>query len=217
METPALPKYRELSSEQLRFLDDHFGAPEDPLLLHKAPHDPLAVVRKQCSDLDSDLLRLQSRLAKCCVSWISRSFAAKSAAHSLALSLQNLSLITSPSSCLSNTGLDFWACFFFCWFMGVLLIDGIGSKRFHGVLGRELPQLAHEVVRIDEIRSYLGELRFPISCNLNLCFFLAFSYLDLFVWRAILYGYLINFQKAITIILCWLGIFDVLGASFGWF
>ncbi|XP_024018542.1 RINT1-like protein MAG2L [Morus notabilis] len=129
METPALPKYSELSSEQLRFLDDHFGAPEDPLLLHKAPHDLLAVVRKQCSDLDSDLLRLQGRLAKCSVSWISRSFAAKSAAHSLALSLQNLNLITSP--------------------------NGIGLKRFHGVLGRELPQLAREVVRIDEIRSYL--------------------------------------------------------------
>ncbi|GMN40751.1 hypothetical protein TIFTF001_009975 [Ficus carica] len=154
MGTPALPKNSDLSSEQLRFLDRHFGASDEDLhlhlLLHKAPN-LLTVLHSQCSDLDSDLLRLQARLARCCVSWIPRSFAAKSAAHSLGLRLQNLSLATSPHV--------------------------IGSKRFHGVLGQELPQLAQKVLRIEELRSYLettlqlealvGDLEDAVFCFLS--------------------------------------------------
>lgn len=106
MGTPALPKNSDLSSEQLRFLDRHFGASDEDLhlhlLLHKAPN-LLTVLHSQCSDLDSDLLRLQARLARCCVSWIPRSFAAKSAAHSLGLRLQNLSLATSSRSYFSHS------------------------------------------------------------------------------------------------------------------
>lgn len=88
----ALPKHSELSSENLSFLDQHFRTPED--LLHKAPH-LLASLCKQCSDLETHVLHLQTTLAKRTVSWISRSFAAKNALNNLSLNLQNLSLLTS--------------------------------------------------------------------------------------------------------------------------
>ena len=178
MGTPALPKNSDLSSEQLRFLDRHFGASDEDLhlhlLLHKAPN-LLTVLHSQCSDLDSDLLRLQARLARCCVSWIPRSFAAKSAAHSLGLRLQNLSLATSPRSYFSDSVSwfsefgSFRFGFFFFWLIFWCLwdfIDGIGSKRFHGVLGQELPQLAQKVLRIEELRSYLGRFSVPYYLNL---------------------------------------------------
>ncbi|PON44791.1 hypothetical protein PanWU01x14_263810 [Parasponia andersonii] len=146
--TPALPNNSELSSEQTSFLDQNFGSPED--VPQKAPH-LLAVLRSQCSDLEGDLLRLQTSLAKSCVSWVSRSFEAKASAQRLNLDLQNLSLLTSQ--------------------------HGIGSKRFHGVLGRELPQLAEKVLRIEAMRSYVettlqlealvGDLEDAVFCFMN--------------------------------------------------
>ncbi|XP_062120576.1 RINT1-like protein MAG2L [Humulus lupulus] len=125
--TPALPKHSDLSSEQLSFLDQHFRTPKD--LPHKAPL-LLSALGRNCSDLDRDLLHLQTSLTKSCVSWISHSFEAKTAAHRLNLDLQNLSLLASQ--------------------------HGIGSKRLHKVLLKELPQLAEKVLRIEAIRSYFG-------------------------------------------------------------
>ncbi|KAM6556031.1 hypothetical protein CsatB_003050 [Cannabis sativa] len=146
--TPALPKHTDLSSEQLSFLHQHFQTPKD--LPHKAPL-LLSELDRNCFDLDRDLIALQFILAKSCVSWISHSFEAKSDARRLNHDLQNLSLLTSQ--------------------------HGIGSKRFHRVLAKELPQLTQKVLRIEAIRSYVettlklealvGDLEDAVFCFMN--------------------------------------------------
>lgn len=88
----SLPKNSELSTEQLRFLDQHFKAPED--LFHGASHHLLTTLLRDCSNLETHILHLHTSLARRTVSWISRSFAAKNSLHNLNLDLQNLSLLT---------------------------------------------------------------------------------------------------------------------------
>ncbi|XP_015897371.4 RINT1-like protein MAG2L [Ziziphus jujuba] len=145
----SLPKNSELSTEQLRFLDQHFKAPED--LFHGASHHLLTTLLRDCSNLETHILHLHTSLARRTVSWISRSFAAKNSLHNLNLDLQNLSLLTTQ--------------------------HGIGSKKFRRVLGVELPQLAKEVLRIEAIRSYVettlqlealvGDLEDAVFCFMN--------------------------------------------------
>lgn len=101
----SLPKHSELSSEQLRFLDQNFKNPDD--LLHRAPHHLLATLFRDCSDLETHILQLHTSLARRTVSWISRSFAAKNALHNLNLDLQNLSLLTSKRSYSVNSVFGF--------------------------------------------------------------------------------------------------------------
>lgn len=90
---PALPKHTELSPQQFAFLEEHFQARED--LLVGAPH-VLAALNQRCADLDADLLHLGRDLANRAVSWISRSFAARTSIHHLNLKIENLSLRCAP-------------------------------------------------------------------------------------------------------------------------
>ncbi|KAL6176118.1 hypothetical protein ACLB2K_052754 [Fragaria x ananassa] len=121
-----LPKPSGLSDNQVRFLNEQFQTHQD--LVHKAP--PLQTsLRTHSSLLDSHLQHLKSILSHLTVSWIRRSFSAKTNLHNLDISLQNLSLVTSQG--------------------------GSGWKKLQKVLGTELPQLAKEVKRIENIRSYL--------------------------------------------------------------
>lgn len=123
---PVLPKHTELSPQQFAFLEEHFRTRED--LLVGAPHVS-AALNQRCADLDADLLHLQRDLSNRAVSWISRSFAARTSIHRLNLKLENLSLRSAP--------------------------HGIGSK----VWREELPWLAKKVRQIEGIRNYVGELR----------------------------------------------------------
>ena len=88
-----LPKPSDLSPHQLEFLDQHFRTHQD--LLSKTPH-LFSSLNKRCSDLDTHLLSLGTSLTKRAVSWISRSFAAKTSLHNLNLKLHNLNLRTVP-------------------------------------------------------------------------------------------------------------------------
>ncbi|XP_062173130.1 RINT1-like protein MAG2L isoform X1 [Alnus glutinosa] len=119
---PVLPKHTELSPEQFAFLEEHFRARED--LLVGAPH-VLAALNERCADLDADLLHLGRDLANRAVSWISRSFAARTSIHHLNLKIENLSLRCAP--------------------------HGVGSK----VWAEELPQLAKKVRQIEGIHNYV--------------------------------------------------------------
>ncbi|XP_062029195.1 RINT1-like protein MAG2L [Rosa rugosa] len=146
--TRCLPKPSDLSKHQLSFLNQHFQTHQD--LLHKAP--PLHTsLRTRSSHLDSLLLHLKASLTQRTVSWIRRSFSAKTALHNIDISLQNLNLVTSQC--------------------------GSGWKKLQRVLGTELPQLAKEVKRIETIHSYLettlqlealvGDLEDAVFCFVN--------------------------------------------------
>ncbi|CAB4279001.1 unnamed protein product [Prunus armeniaca] len=147
-QVPSLPKHADISKDQLSFLNQQFRTQED--VLNKAPH-LLTALNSHCSDLTSHLLDFQTTLNGRTVSWICRSFSAKTALHNLNLSLQNLSLLTSQR--------------------------GSASKKLHRVLGTELPRLAKEVLRIETIRSYLettlqlealvGDLEDAVLCFVN--------------------------------------------------
>ncbi|KAL6178696.1 hypothetical protein ACLB2K_050214 [Fragaria x ananassa] len=143
-----LPKPSDLSDNQVRFLNEQFQTHQD--LVHKAP--PLHTsLRTNSSLLDSHLQHLKSTLSHLTVSWIRRSFSAKTNLHNLDISLQNLSLVTSQG--------------------------GSGWKKLQKVLGTELPQLAKEVKRIENICSYLettlqlealvGDLEDAVFCFVN--------------------------------------------------
>lgn len=92
---PSLPKHTDISKDQLSFLNQQFRTQED--VLNKAPH-LLTALHCHCSDLTSHLLDFQTTLNRRTVSWICRSFSAKTALHNLNLSLQNLSVLTSQRS-----------------------------------------------------------------------------------------------------------------------
>lgn len=94
-QVPSLPKHTDISKDQLSFLNQQFRTQED--VLDKAPH-LLTALHSRCSDLTSHLLDFQTTLNRRTVSWICRSFSAKTALHNLNLSLQNLSLLTSQRS-----------------------------------------------------------------------------------------------------------------------
>ncbi|CAI0542273.1 unnamed protein product [Linum tenue] len=120
-----LPRKGELSSHHLEFLNQKLATRED--LLSRAPILSSELEAK-CSELDADFLQLQRQLTKLSVSWISRSFAAKSSVRNLNLALENLSLVTSQC--------------------------GIGSRTIQRVVREELPQLAKQVLLIQTIREY---------------------------------------------------------------
>nr|XP_023879771.1 RINT1-like protein MAG2L isoform X2 [Quercus suber] len=142
-----LPKPSDLSPHQLEFLDQHFRTHQD--LISKTPH-LFSSLSKRCSDLDTHLLSLGTSLTKRAVSWISRSFAAKTSLHNLNLKLHNLNLRTVPQ-------------------------DGFGSK----IQGEELPLalLAKQVRQIESIRNYIetalrlealvGDLEDAVFCVVN--------------------------------------------------
>ncbi|KAH1034552.1 hypothetical protein AAZX31_20G042300 [Glycine max] len=122
---PRLPNTADLTPQHLAFLDQHFRTKRD--LSRESFNLPLSSSLSQlCSELESRLLQ---HLTKRTVSWISRSFSAKSSLQRLSLALQNLSLRTSP--------------------------QGIGSKRFQWVLSEGIPRLASEMNRIESLRCYL--------------------------------------------------------------
>ncbi|XP_061352590.1 RINT1-like protein MAG2L [Gastrolobium bilobum] len=114
----------DLTAQHIGFLDQHLGTKRD--LFHQSTRVLYSSLTQQCSQLES---HIQNLLTKRAVSWISRSFKAKSSLQQLTFNLQNLSLRTSP--------------------------HGIGSKRFQRVLNEELPRLAKELNRIESVRSYL--------------------------------------------------------------
>ncbi|KAJ4825943.1 hypothetical protein Tsubulata_011176 [Turnera subulata] len=123
-----LPRRKELSSQLItEFLDQNLGTRED-LNASRAPL-LLSDLSKQCSCLDSRLQALQRDLSKRAVSWISRSFAAKSAVTNLNLAFENLSLRTSSPY-------------------------GFRSKNVHKALLEELPQLANHIRQVENIREY---------------------------------------------------------------
>ncbi|CAI8596339.1 unnamed protein product [Vicia faba] len=132
MESPheplvALPNITDLTKQHIDigFLDQHLRT-EQHLFIESTQLLLSQSLTQQCSHLHSYLL---NRITKRTVSWISRSFKSNSSFHHLTLSLQNLSLLTSP--------------------------HGVGSKRFRWVLSDVLPRLAKELNRLQSIRTYL--------------------------------------------------------------
>ncbi|KAK2387612.1 RINT1 protein MAG2L [Trifolium repens] len=123
----SLPNMNELTKKHIDidFLNQHFRTKQD-LFIESTQFLISSSLTKHCSQLHSYLL---NNLTKRTVSWISRSFKSNSSFQQLSLSLQNLSLLTSP--------------------------HGVGSKKFRWVLSEELPRLAEELNRIESIRSYL--------------------------------------------------------------
>lgn len=87
-----LPRRSELSSQNIQFLDQDIVTHQD--LLTRAPL-LLSDLTKECSNFDSHLLNLRRKLTKLAVSWISRSFSAKSSLSNVNFLLENLSLQTS--------------------------------------------------------------------------------------------------------------------------
>ncbi|RDY11639.1 RINT1-like protein MAG2L, partial [Mucuna pruriens] len=122
---PRLPNITDLTPQQVGFLDQHFRTKHD-LSNESANISLTSSLSQQCSELDSHLL---NHVTKRTVSWISRSFKAKSSLQQLSLALPNISLHTSP----------LW----------------IGSKRFRWALREEIPRLANEMNRIESLRCYL--------------------------------------------------------------
>ena len=90
---PSLPNPTDLTRQHIGFLDQHLRTHEG--LLHNSTQLSSSLAH-QCSQLDSQLRKLQSHLTKRTVLWIPRSFEAKSSLDHLTLTLQNLSLRTSP-------------------------------------------------------------------------------------------------------------------------
>ncbi|KDP34517.1 hypothetical protein JCGZ_11067 [Jatropha curcas] len=120
-----LPRQSELSSGQIEFLNQHLRTHED--LSSKAPL-LLTDLTDNFADLEANILNLQRNLMKRTVSWICRSFGAKSSLANLNFKLENLSLQTSHY--------------------------GICSK-IQKVLCEELTQLAKCLKRIENIREYV--------------------------------------------------------------
>ncbi|KAJ6691631.1 RAD50-INTERACTING PROTEIN 1 RINT-1 [Salix purpurea] len=121
-----LPRRSELSSQNIQFLDQDIVTHQD--LLTRAPL-LLSDLTKECSNFDSHLLNLRRKLTKLAVSWISRSFSAKSSLSNVNFLLENLSLQTSQY--------------------------GIGSWKVGKVLVEEIPKLVKQVQRIENIRKYI--------------------------------------------------------------
>ncbi|KAF2291772.1 hypothetical protein GH714_035540 [Hevea brasiliensis] len=121
-----LPRQTELSAAHRDFLDQHLGTHEN---LHTRAPLLLTDLTKSFADLEANFLNLQRNLTKRTVSWISRSFGAKSSVSNLNIMLENLSLPTSKL--------------------------GICSTKIQTILGEELPQLAKCLKRIENIRKYV--------------------------------------------------------------
>ncbi|KAK7333767.1 hypothetical protein VNO80_30544 [Phaseolus coccineus] len=122
---PCLPNVADLAPQHAAFLDQHFQTKRD-LSQESSNLSLSSSLSQQCSELESFFLL---HATKHTVSWISRSFRAKSSLQQLSLALRNLSLRTSP--------------------------PGIGSKRFRRVLIEEIPRLANEMNQIESLRCYL--------------------------------------------------------------
>jgi len=89
---PRLPNVADLAPQHGAFLDQHFQTKRD--LSQESSHLSLSSsLSQQCAELDSFFLL---HATKRTVSWIARSFRAKSSLQQLSLSLRNLSLRTSP-------------------------------------------------------------------------------------------------------------------------
>ncbi|KAI3414617.1 uncharacterized protein J3R85_016028 [Psidium guajava] len=121
-----LPPCAELSSQHAAFLDAHLASRED---LSSAA-DLSSELGRMCADLDVDLAALRGRIARLAVSWIYRSLGAKSLIQKSLVKLENLSVCTSQY--------------------------GAQSNRNRRTFEEELPWLAKEVQRIDNIREYVG-------------------------------------------------------------
>ncbi|KAG8663077.1 RINT1-like protein MAG2L isoform X2 [Manihot esculenta] len=121
-----LPRQTELSSGHRDFLDQHLGNHED---LHAKAPLLLTDLTTNLADLEASFLNLQRNLTKRTVSWISRSFGAKSSVSNLNIMLENLSLHTSKYE--------------------------VCSRKIQTILGEELPQLAKCLKRIENIRRYV--------------------------------------------------------------
>lgn len=121
-----LPRRSELSSQNIQFLDQNLVTHQD--LLVRAPL-LLSDLTKERSNFDARLLNLRRKLTELAVSWISRSFSAKSSLSKVNFMLENLSLQTSQY--------------------------GIGSWKVGKVLVEEIPKLAKQVQRIENIRKYI--------------------------------------------------------------
>lgn len=121
-----LPRRSELSSQNIQFLDQNLVTHQD--LLVRAPL-LLSDLTKERSNFDAHLLNLRRKLTELAVSWISRSFSAKSSLSKVNFMLENLSLQTSQY--------------------------GIGSWKVGKVLVEEIPKLAKQVQRIENILKYI--------------------------------------------------------------
>lgn len=165
-----LPRIKDLSSQQIEFLDQNLRTHQD---LSTKTSLLFTELSQQCSENETVLLNLQKSFTKLVVSWISHSFKTKSSLQNITVSLENLSLLTSQCKfkvccllCVFKVGffslkvvflLDFWFCF----------VGGIGSRRIQKILNYELPLVVKQLQRIESIRNYVGELCF--------CVFLFFS------------------------------------------
>ncbi|WVY93277.1 hypothetical protein V8G54_032365 [Vigna mungo] len=89
---PRLPNVADLTPQHSAFLDQHFQTKRD-LSLESSNLFLSSSLSQQCSELESMFLLHASKRT---VSWISRSFRAKSSLQQLSLALRNLSLRTSP-------------------------------------------------------------------------------------------------------------------------
>ncbi|CAK7331891.1 unnamed protein product [Dovyalis caffra] len=121
-----LPRMSDLSSLHIQFLDQSLVTHQD--LLARTP-PLLSDLTKQCSNFDAHLSNLQRNLTKLAVSWISRSFGAKSSLSNVNFLLESLSLQTSQY--------------------------GIGSWKVGKILVEEIPKLAKQIQRIENIRKYI--------------------------------------------------------------
>lgn len=113
-----LPKMNDLTTKQhnideiIGFLDQNLKTKQD-LFIESTQFLISSSLTKQCSQIQSYLL---NRITKRTVSWISRSFKANSSFHQLTLSLQNLSLLTSPRPySLLPSFLFFYYYLILCW------------------------------------------------------------------------------------------------------
>lgn len=142
-----MPRRQELSVHQLGFLDEHFRSRED---LQSAP-DWITQTSKQWCDSEDNLLQLQRDLTQRAVSWISRSFVIKSSLQNLHSKLENISLST-------------------CEY-------GVGPEKVQKILSKDMPRLAEELRRIENIRKYVdtalklealvGDVEDAVFCDMN--------------------------------------------------
>ncbi|KAJ0020262.1 hypothetical protein Pint_31579 [Pistacia integerrima] len=95
MDPLVLPKHSDLSPHQVGFLDQHFETLRDlPASSHL-----FTSLNNSCSDLDTHFFSLETHLSKHAVSWISRSFPAKTALHKLNLKLASIQYLMQLHQC----------------------------------------------------------------------------------------------------------------------
>ncbi|KAA8544524.1 hypothetical protein F0562_022536 [Nyssa sinensis] len=145
-----LPRHRELSPSVLGFLEHHFRTPND---VSSGASDLETQLKDICVELDADLHNLQSNLNKLLLSWISRSFGAKTALHKLNLKLRNLSLLHTKPQYVT------------------------GSEKTQKILCEDLPCIAKKIQQIENVRNYaettlklealVGDLEDAVFCVMN--------------------------------------------------